>query len=54
MTPSPRPVREALAVNPDQRNDAQRDALAAHFRSIAPELDPQRKHLVELEKLAKT
>jgi mono/diheme cytochrome c family protein len=46
----PAPVREALAVAPESRSDAQRDALAAHYRTIAPILAPERKRLADAEK----
>lgn len=56
---SPRPIRAdqapppniaaLLAIAADQRNDAQKNELAAHFRSIAPALDTARKQLVERE-----
>ncbi len=63
VTSSPRPVRAGqsappniaavLAIAVDQRNDAQKNELAAHFRSIAPQLDPTRKQLAEVEKTRK-
>ncbi|MFM9962085.1 MAG: PSD1 and planctomycete cytochrome C domain-containing protein [Planctomycetaceae bacterium] len=56
---SPRPIRAdqapppniaaLLAIAADQRNDAQKNELAAHFRSITPALDATRKQLVERE-----
>lgn len=56
---SPRPIRAdqtpppniaaLLAIAADQRNDAQKNELAAHFRSIAPALDAARKQLAERE-----
>ncbi len=62
-TTSPRPVRAGqsappniaaiLAVAADQRTDAQKNELAAHFRSTAPLLDPSRQQLTALEKARK-
>ena len=62
-TSSPRPVRAGqsappniaavLAIAADQRNDAQKNELATHFRSIAPPLDAARKQLAEVEKTRK-
>lgn len=60
---SPRPIRAdqapppniaaLLAVAADQRNEAQKNELAAHFRSIAPALDTARKQLAERENARK-
>ena len=60
---SPRPIRAnqtpppniaaLLAIASDQRNDAQKNELAAHFRSIAPALDAARKQLAERERARK-
>jgi len=57
---SPRPIRAdqapppniaaLLAIAADQRNDSQKNELAAHFRSIAPTLDAFRKQLADQEK----
>ena len=46
----PRDVLAALDKPADKRSPAERDKLAAHYRSIAPELAPQRKRLAALEK----
>jgi hypothetical protein len=56
---APRPVKASdappaniaalLAVAADQRNDAQKNELAAYYRSISPQLDPARKQLAESE-----
>lgn len=46
----PRAVRDALAVAGEQRNKRQRGELAKYFRSIAPQLEPQRKSLADLQK----
>ena len=56
---SPRPIRAdqapppniaaLLAIAADQRNDAQKNELAAYFRSITPTLDAARKQLAERE-----
>ena len=60
---SPRPIRAdqvsppniaaLLAIAADQRNDAQKSELAAHYRSIAPALDAARKQLSERESARK-
>ncbi len=42
-------VAAALAVEEPKRNPQQKAALAAHFRSIAPQLEPVRKDLAGLE-----
>ena len=42
-----------LAMAVDQRNDAQKNELAAYFRSISPQLDSARKQVAELEKSRK-
>ncbi|HVC96680.1 MAG TPA: PSD1 and planctomycete cytochrome C domain-containing protein [Pirellulales bacterium] len=61
-TTSPRPVRalgaggpppsivEILAIEPATRNDEQKRALAAYYRTIAPLLQPTRDKLAALEK----
>jgi len=46
----PRNVRDALALAPTDRSDAQRVELAAYYRTIAPELESARKALAEHEK----
>ena len=60
---SPRPIRANQAPPPnigallviaaDQRTDAQKNELAAYYRSIAPALDAARKQLAEREKARK-
>jgi mono/diheme cytochrome c family protein len=45
----PDDVRAILAVAPESRTDAQRGRLAAHYRSVAPELKPLREELARLE-----
>jgi hypothetical protein len=60
---SPRPVRvnqapppniaAVLAIATDKRNEAQKNELAAHYRSIAPALDATRRQLAETEKTRK-
>jgi mono/diheme cytochrome c family protein len=42
-------VAAALQVAKDQRNDAQRSAIAEHFQSIAPQLRPLSKQIADLE-----
>lgn len=49
----PASVAAVLAVPAGQRTAAQSGALAAHFRNIAPELQPVRERLAELEKQRK-
>ncbi len=46
----PRNVRDVLSVDTKNRSDSQRAELAAYYRSIAPDLEPDRKALAELEK----
>ncbi len=60
---SPRPIRadqappsniaSLLAIAAEQRSDAQKNELAAHYRSIAPMLDAARKQLAERESARK-
>lgn len=60
VTNSPRPVRmdqlpppaiaSILKIPADQRNEQQKADLAAHYRSIAPSLEPTRQQLAALEK----
>lgn len=62
-TTAPRPIRAGdapppnisalLAIAADQRNDAQKNELAAYYRSIAPALDGARKHLADRENARK-
>jgi hypothetical protein len=58
VTASPNPARElelpaniraVLAVAPEQRNEAQRNELAAYYRGIAPALQPVREALATLK-----
>lgn len=44
----PDSVRAILSMPPEQRSSDQRSALAAHYRSIAPQLDDARKRIAEL------
>jgi mono/diheme cytochrome c family protein len=43
-------LREALALAPDKRSAKQKDALAAHYRSIAPALEDTRRALAPIAK----
>src|SRR5207248_35406 len=43
-------VAVALGVEPAKRSDQQKTALASHYRSIAPELQPARTKLAGLER----
>ncbi|NLX95698.1 MAG: DUF1553 domain-containing protein [Rhodopirellula sp.] len=45
----PKDVAAALSVAPDQRSQPQHNAIAAYYRSIAPELADARKRLADLE-----
>ncbi len=59
-TTSPRPLTATqelpqnlaaiIATKPDERTSEQNEQLAAHYRTIAPELDGARKELADLEK----
>lgn len=63
VTSSPRPVRvdqspppnigKILEVASEQRTDDQRNQLAAHYRTVAPILEPSRQQLAGLEKSRK-
>lgn len=63
VTSSARPVRmdqlpppqiaSILKIPSDQRNEQQKSELAAHYRSIAPGLEPTRQQLAALEKSRK-
>ena len=44
----PDSVRAILAISLEQRSSDQKSALAAHYRSIAPQLDDTRKRIAEL------
>src|SRR5262249_6195086 len=46
----PDAVVQALKVEPDKRQPAQKATLAAHYRNIAPELVPARRKLADLER----
>jgi hypothetical protein len=46
----PKPIADILKVEAGKRSPAQKQALAAHYRTIAPELDAPRKHLAELQR----
>ncbi|GMV97346.1 MAG: hypothetical protein AMXMBFR83_17040 [Phycisphaerae bacterium] len=46
----PEEIRAILAVAPDRRAPEQREKLAAHYRGIAPELQPLRDRLAALQK----
>jgi hypothetical protein len=48
-SPFPPEVAAALGVEPAQRSDAQKQSLAAYYRSIAPELAPTREQAAKLE-----
>jgi hypothetical protein len=45
----PANIATILAVAADQRTDAQKNDLAAHYRSVAPSLEPHRTRLKELD-----
>src|SRR5262249_62140220 len=44
----PKPVAEAVLVEPAKRTTAQKQIVARHYRDIAPSLEPQRKRIAEL------
>ncbi len=46
----PKPVADALAVESAKRTPAQKQAIAAHYRTIAPLLEPIRKEQAEVQK----
>ncbi len=46
----PQPVIDAVKIAPDTRNDAQKKALAEHYRSMAPEFKPLRDEIAKLKK----
>lgn len=50
----PLEVQRALSVTEAKRNDAQNQQIAAHFESIAPELEPHRKNLADWQKRLET
>ncbi|MFO0927538.1 MAG: PSD1 and planctomycete cytochrome C domain-containing protein [Gemmataceae bacterium] len=45
----PKPVQEALKTPADKRTKAHKDALSAHYRTIAPELADARRRVAEAE-----
>ena len=45
----PKNVLEIALIQPDKRTGAQKQALAAHFRTLAPQLEPVRKELAKLQ-----
>jgi hypothetical protein len=45
----PKPVAEALAVEPAKRTPQQKQTIANHYRGIVPELEPVRKALAEAQ-----
>jgi len=47
----PAMIQAVLNVAPEARTPAQQEALAAHFRTVAPELEPTRKELAEQTRL---
>ncbi len=46
----PKPVQDAVILEPAKRNDQQKQAVAAHYRTVASLLEPQRQQLAELQK----
>lgn len=47
-TGAPKNIADILAVDANKRNDKQKQALTAHYRTIAPQLAETRKQLAEL------
>src|SRR5207237_4342217 len=45
----PKPVADALAVEPAKRTPQQKQAITSHFRGVVPELEPLRKALAEAQ-----
>src|SRR5262249_20444394 len=45
----PEAVLKALSKAPEQRTQAEREAIAAHYRTVAPELSEKRSRLARLE-----
>jgi hypothetical protein len=45
----PATVAEALAIDADKRTPAQKEAVSAHFRSVAPELKTEREQVAKLD-----
>ena len=43
-------IADILKITPDKRSEKQKQDLAAHYRTIAPSLEPTRKQLAELQK----
>ncbi len=50
VPPPPAPILALLAIQPEQRSAEQKGQLAAHYRSIAPLLDPVRAELAAVDK----
>jgi hypothetical protein len=46
----PKNLIEVVLIDPGKRTDAQKQALAAHYRTVAPQLEPARKKLAELQR----
>jgi hypothetical protein len=46
----PAPIEEIVRIPKDQRSDVQRTTLMDYFRGIAPQLEPQRQQLAQIEK----
>jgi hypothetical protein len=46
----PKNIAAILAIEAAKRNDAQKQAFAGHYRTIAPLLEPARKELAELQR----
>ena len=46
----PKAIADIVAIDPSQRNDKQKQELAAHFRTLAPQLAATRDRLADLQK----
>jgi hypothetical protein len=46
----PKNIVDILAIEPEKRNEQQKQALAAHYRTAAPLLEPARKKLADLQR----
>src|SRR5262249_8692969 len=46
----PKPVADALAIEPAKRTEAHKQTIAAHYRTVAPALEPLRKQQAETQR----
>src|SRR5438874_1989298 len=50
----PKSIADIVTINPSRRTDKQKQDLAAHYRTIAPQLATTRAQLAELQKERET